>query len=179
MVIGEIDARVCCNEGASSMTDELTTSVAGMGDDGKVQELLDRVCALTGMGFAAVAYVSDKRWIACQVEDRIAFGLKPGDELEIKKTLCDEIRASGQAIAIDDTANDPDWWNHPVPTLYGFRSYASLPIMIGDQFFGTLCVIDDAPRKNPFQTVISELEKMAQEMASLLGPKLPPELRSS
>ena len=155
------------------MKDELTSSVASLGDDSRVQDLLNRVCALTDMGFAAVAYVSDKRWIACQVEDRIAFGLKPGDELEIKKTICDEIRCSGKPIAIDDTTKDPDWWNHPVPTLYGFRSYVSLPIVIDGKFFGTLCAIDDAPRERPFQLIISELERMAHELAGLLGPWLP------
>ena len=155
------------------MKDELTSSVASMGDDSRVQELLNRVCALTDMGFAAVAYVSDQRWIACQVEDRIAFGLKPGDELEIKKTICDEIRESGQAIAIDDTSKDPDWWNHPVPTLYGFRSYVSLPIVIEGEFFGTLCAIDDAPRERPFRQIIGELEGMARELAGLLGPRMP------
>ena len=157
------------------MTDDLSELVAKAGADRAIEAVLDRVCELTGMGFAAVAYVSDKRWIACQVEDRVAFGLKPGDELEIKKTICDEIRDSGRAIAIDDTTNDPDWWNHPVPTLYGFRSYVSLPIVIEGQFFGTLCAIDDAPRERPFQLILGELERMAQELAALLGPRLPPQ----
>ena len=154
------------------MNNELPGLVASLGKDSRVQDLLNRVCALTGMGFAAVAYVSETRWIACQVEDRIAFGLRPGDELEIKETICDEIRDSGQAIAIDDTANDPDWWGHPVPTLYGFRSYVSLPIVIEGEFFGTLCAIDDAPRERPFKLILSELERMAQELGALLRPKL-------
>ena len=96
-------------------------AIADLGADPEIQALLGRVCELTGMGFAAVAHVSETRWIACQVDDRVAFGLKPGDELEIKKTICDDIRASGRAIAIDNTAADPDWWNHPVPVLYGFH----------------------------------------------------------
>jgi hypothetical protein len=41
------------------------------------------------MGFAAVARVTEDRWVACAVKDDIAFGLKPGGELdlEIEETL--------------------------------------------------------------------------------------------
>ncbi len=43
-----------------------------------VPTILEVVCRTTGMGFAAVARVTDDRWIACSVKDDIAFGLKPG-----------------------------------------------------------------------------------------------------
>ena len=46
-----------------------------------VPQILDVVCRLTGMGFAAVARVTEDRWIACAVRDEIAFGLTPGSEL--------------------------------------------------------------------------------------------------
>lgn len=149
------------------MTD-LLTALPDLGADRDIEALLGRVCDLNGMGFAAVAHVTESRWIACQVEDRVAFGLKPGDELEIKKTICDDIRKSGRTIAIDNTDADPDWWSHPVPVLYGFYSYVSLPIVIDGSFFGTLCAIDDAPRPRPLQGAIAELELMAQDIANLL-----------
>ena len=146
--------------------------IADLGSDRDIQTLLNRVCDVTGMGFAAVAHVSETRWIACQVEDRVAFGLKPGDELELKKTICNDIRKSGRAIAIDDTAADPDWWNHPVPILFGFRSYVSLPIAIDATFFGTLCAIDDAPREHSLQNALGELDGIARHIAGLLAPKV-------
>lgn len=149
-----------------------SATIADLGTDGEILALLTRVCDLTGMGFAAVAHVSETRWIACQVEDRVAFGLKPGDELEIKKTICNDIRKSGRAILIDDTDADPDWWNHPVPILYGFHSYVSLPIVVAHSFFGTLCAIDDAPRKHSLHNTLGELEGMAQDLAVLLAPRL-------
>src|SRR5690349_18672425 len=61
-----------------------TTSAAGFGsvmDDAFAQDLaavagldvvpriLEVVCRTTGMGFAAVARVTDERWIACAVRD--------------------------------------------------------------------------------------------------------------
>ena len=55
-------------------------------------------CRSTGMGFAAVARVTDDRWIACEVLDAIGFGLTPGGELAVKTTICDEIRDSREAV---------------------------------------------------------------------------------
>ena len=79
--------------------------------------------------------------------DKIEFGLNPGDELEVKKTICDDIRKSGQAIIIDEVGADPRWNRHPVPILYGFQSYVSIPIMLDDgRFYGTLFAIDPKPR---------------------------------
>ncbi len=154
------------------MKDEIAQDVAALGDDDEVRGILEQVCAITGMGFSAVAFVSDDRWIACQVDDRIDFGLSPGDELEVRKTICDEIRDSGKAVIIDDTDNDPDWWSHPVPILYGFRSYISIPITLGDgAFFGTLCAIDPEPRHG-LQDRLDQIEQLAKKVALILSSKI-------
>ncbi|MDF9864096.1 hypothetical protein M2437_003078 [Methylorubrum pseudosasae] len=58
-----------------------------------VPTILDVVCRTTGMGFAAVARVTEDRWVACAVKDDIAFGLKPGGELDLETTICHEIPA--------------------------------------------------------------------------------------
>jgi light-regulated signal transduction histidine kinase (bacteriophytochrome) len=111
-----------------------------------IPNLLDVICQTTGMGFAAVARVTEKRWITCSVHDAINFGITAGDELEIKTTLCDEVRASNEEIIIDNVAFDPQYNDHPCPALYGFQSYISVPIICRDgSFFGTLCAIDPSP----------------------------------
>jgi len=113
-----------------------------------VPTILDVVCRTTGMGFAAVARVTEDRWIACSVKDDIAFGLAPGGELEVETTICHEIRQSRQPVIIDDVAEDPDYCNHHTPALYGIKSYISMPIVLMDgTFFGTLCAIDQKPAK--------------------------------
>jgi len=155
------------------MKDQLSTHVAALGDDDDVRLVLAEVCALTGMGFSAVAYVSEERWIACQVNDRIDFGLEPGAELEVRKTICDDIRRHGKAVIIDDTEADRDWWSHPVPVLYGFHSYVSLPITLEDgSFFGTLCAIDPDPRPDPLRDRLEQLEALALEVARILSIKV-------
>ena len=113
-----------------------------------VPTILEVCCRTTGMGFAAVARVTEDRWIACAVRDEIAFGLMPGGELKVETTICDAIRASGNAVVIDHVAEDDDFCGHPTPALYGFQSYISMPIFRRDgAFFGTLCAIDPKPAK--------------------------------
>lgn len=170
--------------GAASLDPrELSRHVAALGRDDEIQSILTELCELTGMGFAAIAYVSDKRWIACQVDDRIEFGMSAGDELEIKKTICDEIRQSGEAVLIDDTANNPDWWSHPVPILYGFHSYLSLPLHVEGEFFGTMCALDPAPCKRRLADARDQLDRLAARAAARLqarldqtAPAMPPSL---
>ncbi|EJM98879.1 GAF domain-containing sensor histidine kinase [Phyllobacterium sp. YR531] len=115
---------------------------------GAVPSILDVVCRTTGMGFAAVARVTEDRWVVCQVLDSINFGIKPGGELEVRTTLCDEIRDSRVPIVIDEVAIDPLYQGHHTPAKYGFQSYLSMPIILpGGKFFGTLCAIDPRPMK--------------------------------
>jgi signal transduction histidine kinase len=102
-----------------------------------------------------VARVTDERWIACAVRDEIAFGLRPGGELQVKTTICDEIRDSGRLVVIDHASEDETFCYHPTPRMYGFQSYISVPIYRPDgRFFGTLCAIDPKPaRLNTPETV--------------------------
>jgi len=88
-----------------------------------VPSILDVVAQTTGMGFAAVARVTDTRWVACAVRDDIDFGLKPGGELKLDSTICDEIRQSRHGVVFDDAQTDPVFRTHHTPLLYGLRSY--------------------------------------------------------
>ncbi len=113
-----------------------------------VPTILKVICESTGMRFAAVARVTEERWIACQVLDRIGFGLVPGGELELESTICNEVRNARTAVYIDHVAQDVIYCSHATPARYGFESYVSEPIVLRDgTFFGTLCAIDPAPAK--------------------------------
>jgi len=111
-----------------------------------VGSILEVVCRTTGMGFAAVARVTNDRWVCCAARDNLDFGLKPGGELYVETTICDEIRKSGDAVVIDEVAKNDIFCTHPTPALYGFQSYISMPIVRADGgFWGTLCAIDPQP----------------------------------
>src|ERR1700733_6194580 len=113
-----------------------------------VPTILEVVSHTTGMRFAAVAHVTRERWIACSVLDRINFGLAPGGELKLETTICNEIRQSREPVVIDHVAEDVSFCDHPTPAMYGFQSYISMPIILGDgSFFGTLCAIDPSPAR--------------------------------
>lgn len=111
-----------------------------------ISQILDVVCQTTKMGFSAVARVTDDCWITCAVRDDISFGLIPGSELELKTTICDEIRQHKRAVVINHVAENDEFRNHHTPLQYGFQSYISVPITRKDgRFFGTLCAIDPEP----------------------------------
>jgi signal transduction histidine kinase len=113
-----------------------------------VPTILEVVCRTTGMGFAAIARVTEDRWIACAVRDEITFGLKPGGELKVETTICDEIRDHGEPVIIDHVDEDQAYCGHPTPAMYGFQSYISMPIRRSNgDFFGTLCAIDPRPAR--------------------------------
>ena len=111
------------------MADNFQGDLAAVARIDAVPTILEVVCRTTGMGFAAVARVTDKRWIACAVRDEISFGLKPGGELKLETTICNEIRASGEGVVIDHVAEDEAFCGHPTPAMYGFQSYISMPIV--------------------------------------------------
>ncbi len=174
------------------MADNFQGDLAAVARIDAVPTILEVVCRTTGMGFAAVARVTDQRWIACAVRDEISFGLKPGGELKLETTICNEIRASGEGVVIDHVAEDEAFCGHPTPAMYGFQSYISMPIVRpGGAFFGTLCAIDPRPAslKRPevaqMFRLFAELiafyldadERMAATEAALLDEREAAELR--
>ncbi|EBA06727.1 GAF domain-containing sensor histidine kinase [Sagittula stellata] len=110
--------------------------------------ILDACGTATGMGFVAVARVTDDRWMTCASRDNVNFGLKPGDELDVASTICCEVRACRSIISIPDVDDSEIYRNHPTPRRYGFKSYISVPIIRSDDsIWGTLCALDSEPHE--------------------------------
>jgi signal transduction histidine kinase len=149
------------------MTTDLSADIAAVQGIAAVPRILEVVCRSTGMGFAAVARVTEQRWVCCAMRDEIAFGLTPGGELEVETTICHEIRQSHEAVIIDHVAEDAGYCGHHTPAKYGFQSYISMPILLADgTMFGTLCAIDPRPaRLNTPQTI--EMFKLFAELIAI------------
>ena len=131
-----------------------------------VKTVLEVICHSTGMGFAAVARVTEDRWVACSVQDEIGFGLAAGEELEIGTTICNEIRDSRQAVVIDHVDENEFYSGHPTPGIYGFKSYISLPIILkSGEFFGTLFAIDPKPNQLQNPRVVGMFHLFAELLA--------------
>lgn len=134
-----------------------------------LQPLLEAVTRATGMRFAAVARVSEQRWTACAVYDLIDFGLRPGQELVLETTICNEIRQHRHTVHFDRASTHPVFAGHPTPAMYGFESYISVPILRADgSFFGTLCALDPEPALLDDATV-QALELFAETIGRRLG----------
>ena len=100
------------------------------------------------MGFSAIARVTEDRWVTCTANINNPLNLKPGDEIQIENTICDEVRRNEKAVFIDHVNEDILFKEHPVPKMFGFQSYVSVPIYKQDgSFFGTLCALDPKPAK--------------------------------
>ncbi len=151
------------------MAEDFQSDIEAVSRIGAVPTILEVVCRSTGMRFAAVARVTENRWVACSVLDEIDFGLKPGGELKIESTICNEIRQSRQPVIIDHVAQEPEWCNHATPAMYGFQSYISMPIILGDgSFFGTLCAIDPLPARIRTTATIGMFRLFAELIAKHL-----------
>jgi signal transduction histidine kinase len=174
------------------MAADPSADIAAVQGIAAVPRILEVVCRSTGMGFAAVARVTEQRWVCCAVRDEIEFGLVPGGELELETTICHEIRQSHEAVVIDNVAEDAAYCGHHTPAKYGFQSYISMPIILADgTFFGTLCAIDPRPaRLNTPQTVgmfklfaeliathLEAVDRLAASEATLLNERETSELR--
>ncbi|MBN8753278.1 MULTISPECIES: GAF domain-containing sensor histidine kinase [Variovorax] len=147
----------------------IARDVAAIARISAVPSLLKVICQHTGMGFAAVARVTDGTWTACAVEDTIQFGLKPGGQLQVQTTLCSESRAARQPVVIDQASTDPVYFNHHTPRLYNIESYISVPIIHSNgDYFGNLCAIDPRPAQVSDPRVVAMFTAFADLIARQL-----------
>src|SRR5688500_15603468 len=89
--------------------------VASISSIPAIPTILEVICRTTGLGFAAVARVTDQQWVACAVRDTIGFGLKPGGELDLHTTICNEIKQHRNPVFIENVAQDECFRDHPTP----------------------------------------------------------------
>jgi len=130
--------------------------------------ILELACALTTMRVALIGEVTDTAWRAVQALDRAGLGITGGLELDIDKTFCRDVRASGTAVWFGDHLMEPRLRDSPIPGMYGFRSYISVPIRLADgRLFGTLCTLDPEP-----QEVNQDIVDTMQGLAALVAQQM-------
>ncbi len=134
-----------------------------------IPTLLEVLCQITGMRFAAVARVTDESWTLLAVKDTIQFNLPVGGQLPVKTTLCYESKQCLAPIAISHASVDPTYQNHHTPRIYNIESYVSVPIILGDgRYFGNLCAIDPSPADVANEKVVGMFTKFAALIALAL-----------
>jgi len=137
---------------------DIDASVEAISRLSVVPRILDAVVRATGMRFAAVARVTEDRWTACAVRDDLGFGLKPGEDLILETTICNDIRSHRQPVVFGHASAHAVYSQHHTPKYYGLECYASVPIYtVEGDFFGTLCAIDSRP-------LVLDEDQLAAEM---------------
>jgi signal transduction histidine kinase len=153
--------------------EEIANDIRAVERIGAVPTLLRVLCETTGMGFAAVARVTEESWIACAVEDGIGFGLRPGGQLDVNTTLCIEARAALAPVVIDQASIDPVYRSHHTPRIYNIESYVSVPIVLeSGRYFGNLCAIDPNPAHVSDPRIVSMFKRFAEIIAMQLENEL-------
>jgi signal transduction histidine kinase len=127
---------------------EVQDDIRAVQDISSVSTMLDVICRVTGMGFAAIARVTASRWVACCVRDDISFGVKPGDELELE-TICSKSQHHRGSLIIDEV-----------------KSFISMPIELPDgDLFGTLCAMDPRPTRVNTPEIVGTFKLFAELIA--------------
>jgi len=150
------------------MRQSIAEDIAVIGRISAVPAILQVISETTGMGFAAVARVTDSSWTACAVLDKLNFGLQPGGELELTTTICHEIQSSHlhEAVIIDCVNEDDKYRLHHTPRIYKFQSYISVPVFLSDgSFFGTICALDPEPAKLKNTSIESMMTSFSRLLA--------------
>lgn len=151
------------------MNKALQDCVAEVQAIGAVPDIMHTLAELTGLRFICVAHVTDAAWTACAIMDRLDFGLKPGDPLDVTTTLCEDVRDTGLAIVIDSVDESPVYKNHPTPLMYGFKSYFSVPLFRPcGAYFGTLCGLDPHPASLSNKTTVTTMRLFAELISKQL-----------
>ena len=151
------------------MQPDIAADIAAIQSMAAVPTILETVSALTGLRFVCVARVTAESWTTCAVLDRLDFGLKVGDGLDITTTICEEVRDTRHAVVIDHVRQDQRYRDHHTPRIYGFQSYFSIPLFRpnGD-YFGTLCGLDPAANELSTPKVTETLKLFAQLISTQL-----------
>lgn len=154
---------------AEDASEALARDIGAIARINAVPSMLRMICDETGMGFAAVARVTDLTWTACAVHDNIGFGLKAGGQLELHTTLCFESRAARAPIIVDHFGENATFGGHHTPAIYNLESYISVPIITtSGEYFGNLCAIDPRPARVSEPRVVRMFEVFSNLIAMQL-----------
>jgi len=136
-----------------------------------VPDIMQTLAGLTGLRLICIAHVTEASWTACAILDRLGLGMKPGDQIDVTTTLCEDVRNTGVAIVIDSVDESPVYRSHPIPLMYGFKSYFSLPLFRPcGAYFGTLCGLDPQPASLNDTTTVTTMRLFAELISKQLKP---------
>ncbi len=131
--------------------------------------ILEVIAETTGLGLVVVAQVTPETWTACAVLDRVSFGLKTGDNIDLDMTVCQHVCRLDQPVAIEQASTDPVFSKHKGLRTFGIESYVAVPItIINGAQFGTLCAFDPSPSQVGRPHILAMFKLFADMIAKQL-----------
>ncbi|MCA9863853.1 MAG: GAF domain-containing protein [Thermomicrobiales bacterium] len=111
--------------------------------DDAINAMLELLSDLIGISLTMIHRLEGDNLVVSHACDRIGLGLTLPVTVPRAYTFCDTVLASLAPLVIDDADRHEEWRSLPGKVAVGTRSYASVPIMLGNgRVFGTLCAHD-------------------------------------
>ena len=92
--------------------------------------------------------------------------IEDGMSAPVTDSLCHYALADKRSLFIDNVSTHPVYHTHRMPIEQGIRVYASVPIWVGDQLYGTLVFLD---RKAHAQLFSEEDKAFIELLAAWFG----------
>ena len=111
--------------------------------DDAINAMLELLADLVGISLTMIHRLDGDNLVVSHACDRIGLGLTLPLTIPRAYTFCDSVLASLAPLIIADADLHEQWRNLPGKVAVGTRSYASVPILLGNgRVFGTLCAHD-------------------------------------
>ena len=140
------------------------SGILDSGSDAAFDDLGSIAAAICGVPMALVSVVdTDREWFMARI------GLAAAETSRDVSFCAHAILDPGQTMVIADAREDSRFRDNPLVTeAPGIRFYAGAPLLDLEGLpLGTLCVLDDTPRKlEPFQ--LKALDALSRQVSSLL-----------
>jgi PAS domain S-box-containing protein len=143
------------------------TSAQNLPFHDKVKALLENGCQQFKLPIGILAHIDGDNYEVVQSispEESIA----PGTVLELGNTYCRETLKADGPICFEHAAHS-DWKNHPCYQEFKLETYLGIPVVAGNQAYGTLNFSSPAPRKERFTTTDVEILRL---MGQWLGSEI-------
>ncbi len=148
---------------------QVAEAVAAVGRIDAVPTLLNVLCEITGMRFAAVVAIIGDTWTPCAVRDAVPLPLTPGVALPLREALGCDTGAGCTTLVIERASLDLRFRAHPMVLRDGVESCLCVPIVLaGGRPFGTLCALDTIPAQLAEPRIVS----MFKQFAALIAARL-------
>jgi signal transduction histidine kinase len=133
-----------------------------------VTPLLEVLCEVTGMRFAAVARLTGATWTVYAAQDGMNLGSSARGELGLSAAFFAGAEGTRTPVAIERVSIDPRCASRG-ESVYPIESYASVPIVLASGlYFGNLCALDPEPSQLSERRLLFLCERFATLIAAQL-----------